>query len=232
MAASLGRRYDPKVAKNPTRHSNSPPAHWRLPPDAAVERYGGARTAPLEPLCATTPSGSPWRIGTLTSHPAHHADDAARAFPATQGPGAHGDAAALGPLPTATRFDEADREDLRDRLRATRAGPTDPGALPASSLSKPEGVAVGIVEPGATRGTHVGDVAGGGEGTFGVVQELDALGLQVLDGGLDVVDLEVGQGVLRGDWRPLEDRDLADGPAAVAAPAGVADKGVRASTSP
>src|SRR5512132_4338667 len=85
--------------------------------------------------------------------------------------------------------------------------------VPELSLSKPEGVAVGIVEPSATRGTDLGDVAGGSEGTFGVVQELDTLGFEVLDCGLDVVDLEVG---LRGDCCPLEDRDLADGPAATA----------------
>jgi hypothetical protein len=63
-------------------------------------------------------------------------------------------------------------------------------------LPEPEGVAVGVAEPGGASGTELSDVARGGEGSFGVVEELDASAGQISDCALDVVHLEVGKRVL------------------------------------
>jgi hypothetical protein len=56
-------------------------------------------------------------------------------------------------------------------------------------------VAVGVGEPRRACRTELGDVASGDERSFGVVEEGDSLGFKVCDGGLDVVDLEVSEGV-------------------------------------
>ena len=72
-------------------------------------------------------------------------------------------------------------------------------------LSEPEGVAVGIPKPRGTRRTELSDVACGRQGSFGVVQELDAVGGEALDDGFDILDLEVGKSVIGRGGRALED---------------------------
>src|SRR5205823_5268852 len=70
-------------------------------------------------------------------------------------------------------------------------------------------------EPRGTGRTELRDVAGGGQGPLVVVDELHAAGRQAAHGGLDVVDLEMGEGVLRLNGRALEHGDLAGRTAAV-----------------
>ena len=53
------------------------------------------------------------------------------------------------------------------------------------------------------------DVAHRHERPFGVVDERDALCLEVADHGLEIGHLEVGKGVISDRWGALEDQDLA-----------------------
>jgi hypothetical protein len=69
-------------------------------------------------------------------------------------------------------------------------------------------------------------------GAFGVVEELYPPGGQFLYGGLDVVHLEVGEGVLGCDGRAFEDGDLAEGPAVVPGRDWVSHRNVRPTVSP
>src|SRR5207244_627380 len=80
-------------------------------------------------------------------------------------------------------------------------------------LPESQRVAIGVAEPRAARRTDLRDVIRRDERTFGVVDECDAPGLEVLHRGLDVRDLEVAERVLRGGPRALEDREFADLPA-------------------
>ena len=48
-------------------------------------------------------------------------------------------------------------------------------------------------------------MTGGGQGSFTVIEEFDAALRQLLDGNVDVLDLEVSERVLGADGRTVED---------------------------
>ena len=73
---------------------------------------------------------------------------------------------------------------------------------------RPRVLPSGVGKPCAACGAHLGDVTRGREWSFGVAEEGDSLGFEVCDGGLDVVDFEVREGVDGVECRAFEDRQL------------------------
>ena len=90
--------------------------------------------------------------------------------------------------------------------RRSSAGADASGLVEPSA--QPQDVAVRVVEPGAPGRAERGDVAGGLERAFGVVDEVDAACFEVAHDAFDVGHLEMGERVVGGTRSAAEDREL------------------------